>query len=128
MEKGTGSGDKKTPTLILSSFSQAFVPCLKKEEQFLFATIFSPARCSNGSGPEGRAVQVLPHGTQHGPPLAVVKRELCQSPVSLSQGLRGFIYSILKADVNNRVFKIEELLVACFCTASNSGEHKERLV
>lgn len=59
MEKGTGSGDdKKTPTLILSSFSQAFVPCLKKEEQFLFATRISPASCSNGSGPEGRAVRL----------------------------------------------------------------------
>ena len=42
--------------------------------------------------------------------------------MSLSQGLRGFIYSILKADVNNPVVKIEELLVACFCSASNSGE------
>lgn len=59
MEKGMGSGDnRKTPTLILPSFSQAFLPCLKKDEQFLFGTRISPGRCSNGGGPEGRAVQL----------------------------------------------------------------------
>lgn len=48
-------------------------------------------------------------------------------PVNLSQGIRDLTYSILKADVNNLVVKFEELLVACFCSASNSDEHEERL-
>lgn len=72
-----GSGDdKKTQTLILPSFSQAFVPCLQKDKQVLFATRIPLARRS--TGPKGRAVQVLPHDTKHGPPLAVVKWELGQ--------------------------------------------------
>lgn len=50
------------------------------------------------------------------------------SPLSLSQGLRDFIYGILKAAANNPVVKTKELLLAaCFCSTSNRGELEERL-
>lgn len=69
--------------------------------------------------------------TKHGPTFCsgeIGARSALLSPASLSQGLRGFIYSILKANINNPMVKTEKLLVLCFCRATNSGKHKERLV
>lgn len=51
------------------NFAFLFIlPCLKKDEQFLFALRISLERCSNSSDPEELAVslQVLPHATKHG--------------------------------------------------------------
>lgn len=76
MEKDMGSGsDKKTPILILPSFSKVF--SLIKGGAVLVCSI-SLARCSNNKGPEGWAVRLYRSYTKHGPPLAVKKGDLSQ--------------------------------------------------